>query len=59
MIITYTKEGKRILHPSGVNQLLTLTDLRTLWEKAKVTEKTVEQAAERKHDDVTRIEALQ
>jgi len=59
MEIIYTKEGKRIIHPTGVNQLLTLEDLYRCWEHAKAKEKEAEQYAERIHDDIKKVEALQ
>jgi len=59
MEIAYTKEGMRITHPTGVNQLLTLEDLHRLWEQEKEREKEVEQSASRIHDDINKVEALQ
>lgn len=59
MEIIYSKEGMRIIHPSGVNQLLTLEDLYRLWNKAKEREKTIEQDAEMIHKHITEVEKHQ
>lgn len=59
MEIIYTKEGKRIIHSTGVNQFLTLEDLYRLWDEAKKREKETEQYASRIHDDIKKVEALQ
>lgn len=59
MKITYTKEGMKITHSTGINQLLTLEDLNRVWEHAKEREKKAEQSASKIHDDIKAVEALQ
>jgi len=59
MEIIYTKEGMKIIHSTGVNQLLTLEDLYRIWEHAKTRATHAEQYAQRKHDDIKKVEELQ
>jgi len=49
----------KIIHPTGVTQLLTLEDLYRLWDEASKREKEIEQDAERIHDSINKVEALQ
>jgi len=57
--IIYTKEGMRIIHPTGANQFLTLEDLYSLWNRSKEKEKKVEQDTEVIHKYITEVKKLQ
>ena len=59
MEIIYTKEGMRIIHPSGSNQFLTLEDLYSIWDTAKKIEKRTELDAEKIHNYIFEVEKHQ